>query len=187
MITILCVAAALCAIAAIAAEWNERRHGSFYLLKPLTTLLIIGIALCGAPSEYRQLVLLALVLSLAGDVCLMFEGDGWFIGGLGSFLVAHVLFVAAFAHGIPGNGIPWWSAVFVLYGIGFFGWLLPKTGKLMPAVIIYGIALLSMAIAASARWATLLDARAELALAGAVLFIVSDSSLAVRKFSGPYA
>ena len=186
MITILCLAAAASALAAIAAEWNERRHGSFYLLKPLTTLLIIAIALCGPDSQYRSLVGVALVLSLSGDVCLMFEGDGWFIGGLGSFLLAHGLFVAAFAYGVPLSGTPWWGALFVLYGLGFFGWLLPKTGKLMPAVIVYGIALLAMAVAAGARWQTVHDQRALLALTGAVLFIVSDSSLAVRKFNGAY-
>ena len=186
MITILCIAALLSALAAIAAEWNERRHKSFYLLKPLTTLLIIVIALCGPASEYRSLVCLGLLLSLSGDICLMFEGDGWFIGGLGSFLVAHGLFVAAFAYGIPLNGVPWWSGMFVLYGILFFGWLLPRTGKLMPAVVIYGVALLAMAVAASGRWATLQDTRALLALCGAILFVVSDSSLAVRKFRGAY-
>ena len=90
MITILCGLAAISALAAIAADWNEKRHRAFYVLKPLTTLLIAGIALCGAPGDFRMLLLAALLLSMCGDICLMFPGNGWFIGGLGSFLVAHL-------------------------------------------------------------------------------------------------
>lgn len=192
MFNLLCLAAAVCALAAIAADWEERRHPSFYLLKPLTTLLITGIALLGAPDDYRTLVVVALLLSCAGDICLMFKGDSWFIGGLGSFLVAHLVFVAAYVvrmpevDGVRTFNLPWWSAVYAVYGLGFFGWLLPKTGKLMLPVIVYGIALMSMAVVASALWVQRQDSAALLALVGASVFVISDSSLAVRQFSGSY-
>lgn len=186
MITALSSAAALSAVLAIAAEWNGRRQKIFYLLKPLTTLLIIGIALTGSAGDYRGLVFGALLLSLGGDICLMYEGNGWFIGGLASFLLAHMLFVVAFVHGMHPFNVPLWSALFLLYGLAFFGWLLPKTGKLMLPVMVYGTALMSMAIAASLRWETLRTGGSLLALLGAALFVISDSTLAVRKFKGPY-
>jgi len=193
MITALCIAAAVSAALAIAAEWRGPRRRIFYVLKPLTTLLIAGIAASAQPvaADYQHWVLGALALSLAGDVCLMFEGDGWFIGGLGSFLVAHVLFVIAFITGLPlvlgvrVVNLEWWSVGFVAYGLAFFGWLLPKTGKLMLPVIVYGVALMAMALAASALWAAAPHGGA-LALAGATLFVLSDSSLAVARFRGPY-
>jgi hypothetical protein len=42
--TALAVAAAVSALLAIAADWEERRHRAFFVLKPLTTALIIGVA-----------------------------------------------------------------------------------------------------------------------------------------------
>lgn len=186
MITVLCAAAALSAVLAIAAEWGEQRHRSFYLLKPLTTVLIAGIALCGEPGDYRLWVVAALLLSLSGDICLMFPGNGWFIGGLGSFLLAHMVFVLAFVHGVDNLQIPLWTAAFGVYGLAFFGWLLPKTGKLMLPVIVYGTVLMAMAVTASARWAMLHDERSLLLMVGALLFVLSDSSLAVRQFNGMY-
>lgn len=186
MLAVLGGAATLSAFAAIAADNGAQRHRAFYLLKPLTTLLITGIALLGVPGEYRTLVLVALLLSCLGDICLMFEGNQWFMGGLGSFLLAHIVFVVAYVAGLDRVLPPWWSALFLVYGLGFFGWLLPKTGSLKIPVIVYGASLMGMAITASARWINLGDTAALLALIGAAVFVVSDSSLAVRKFSGPY-
>ena len=151
-------------------------------------------------------LLLALVLSLAGDICLMCAGDtapshnhlpkqdtasassgqGWFIGGLGSFLLAHLAFIPALLYGVQSPSLPMWSAGLVLWGLAFFAWLLPKTGPLKIAVLVYGTILLGMALAAIARWNVAPSESSRLALAGALLFVVSDSSLSVRKFVGPY-
>jgi uncharacterized membrane protein YhhN len=194
MIAALAIAAAISALLAIACEWDGTRRKAFYLLKPLTTLLIVGVAAAATPlsSDYQQWVMAALVLSLAGDVCLMFEGDRWFMGGLGSFLVAHGLFVVAFVSALPLSlgvrivNIPAWALAFVVYGLVFFGWVLPKTGKLMLPVIVYGVALMGMALAASTLWTSAPHGGGLLAFLGATLFVASDSSLAVARFRGPY-
>lgn len=214
------LAAAVSALLAIIADWNERRHFTFYVLKPLTTLFIIGIAATVPEGGARSLMLLALGLSLAGDICLMFAGDtapsrgeagagagkldasrthlltqdtvsaskgqGWFIGGLSSFLLAHIAFIPALLHGIHSPILPLWSAGIVIWGIGFFIWLLPKTGPLKPAVLVYGTVLMAMALAAVARWNVAPTEAARLAMIGALLFVISDSSLSIRKFVGPY-
>lgn len=180
------IAAAVSALMAIVADWNERRHFTFYVLKPLTTLFIIGLAATVPEGTARTLMLLALVLSLAGDICLMFEGQGWFIGGLSSFLLAHLAFIPALLYGVDSPSLPLWSAGIVIWGLGFFAWLLPKTGPLKPAVLVYGTILMAMALAAVARWNVAPTESARFALIGALLFVVSDSSLSVRKFVGPY-
>ena len=214
------IAAVVSALLAILADWNERRHMSFYLLKPLTTALIIGIAASSPAGQARLLMLLALGLSLLGDICLMFsgntvperseagagagksdvsrtrlltqdtvsasEGQRWFIGGLGSFLLAHLAFIPALLHGVASPELPLWSAALVIWGIAFFAWLLPKTGALKLAVLIYGTVLMGMALAAIARWNVQRTDASLMALAGALLFVVSDSSLSVRQFAGRY-
>jgi alkenylglycerophosphocholine/alkenylglycerophosphoethanolamine hydrolase len=187
MLTTLTIAAAISALLAIAAESaGAQRHQAFYVLKPLTTLLILGIALCGPEGDYRTAVAIGLVLSMLGDICLMFAGNAWFLGGLGSFLIAHFLFVYAYAEGLSSYGVPVWCWAGVVYGLGFFAWLLPKTGSLKGPVLIYGLALMGMVLAASARWQANPGLGTTLAMLGAFIFMVSDSALAVRQFNGAY-
>lgn len=187
MTHIFIIAAAVSALLAIAADWNEQRHASFYLLKPLTTLLITGIAAQAAPGELRTLMLVALGLSLLGDICLMFSGNAWFMAGLSSFLLAHLAFIPALLYGVQTPALPLWSAVVVVWGVAFFVWLLPKTGPLKIAVVIYGAVLMAMALSAIARWQALPGTVSAWAVTGAVLFVISDSSLSVRQFNGRYA
>jgi uncharacterized membrane protein YhhN len=182
-------AAAISAVLAIAADWEEKRHRAFYLLKPLTTALILGAALSLEPAsgaDYRRIVAVALGLSLLGDICLMFEGDAWFAGGLGSFLLAHVGFIWAFLKGVAMAVPPAWTLLPVAYGLGLASWLLPRAGSLRIPVALYCVVLLGMALAAALRQHALGGQPALLAVAGALLFVVSDSSLAIRRFRGPY-
>ena len=182
-------AAAISALLAIAADWEERRHRAFYLLKPLTTTLILAAALSQVPASgagYRDCVVIALALSLAGDICLMFEGDGWFTGGLGSFLLAHVGFIVAFLKGVTLALPPAWTLLPLLYGLGLCAWLLPRAGSLRIPVALYCLVLLGMTLTAALRLHQLGGRPALLAVAGALLFVVSDSSLALRKFAGSY-
>jgi len=193
MITIaLTGAAALSAVAAIAADWEERRHRSFFLLKPLTTLLVIGIAASIAWSgPYAQAVLAALALSLLGDVFLMY-GDGArasdraFVAGLASFLLAHLAFVWAFAQGLRAPDLPGWLAAVVFYAAALLFVLLPRAGALKLPVLVYCLVLAAMVFAAAARHETLGEPDSLRALLGALLFMVSDSLLGWRRFVGRY-
>ena len=54
-----------------------------------------------AQPSVRAAVVVALVLSLVGDVALMLPGEHWFVFGLAAFLVAHLAYVVAF----------WWRGV----------------------------------------------------------------------------
>jgi len=198
MITALSVGAAVSAALAIAADREGRRHRAFYLLKPLTTLLIIGIALAATPDSaaYQRWIVAALLLSLAGDVCLMFtHGAGagargadnrWFIGGLGSFLLAHGAFAAAFLQGVTAPDPPGWLAAVVFYAGALLFVLLPRAGALKLPVLIYCLALAAMVFTAAARHAALSDTASLCALFGALLFMLSDSALGWRRFVGRF-
>ncbi len=187
MINLFAAGAVVCAMLAIAADWNERRHRSFYLLKPLTTLLIAAFAASAdGTTPYRELVIAALLVSTVGDVCLMFKGNGWFIGGLVSFLCAHLLFVAAFVQGVTPIAVPWWAWVVVPYGALLLWFLLPHAGPLKAPVVVYCAVIFAMVLAASARHAALPSPDSLCALVGAFVFLLSDSALAVRQFRGSY-
>lgn len=176
----------LSAVLAIVADWNEAKPKVFYVLKPLTTILIAGIAWLAPDTDYRTWLLVGLALSLAGDISLMFEGNLAFMGGLSSFLLAHFVFMWAFVHGVAIADVPWWAGAFVLYGLAFSFVLLPRAGSLKLPVLVYGAVLMGMAITASIRWVNVGGMGGLLAFIGACLFVISDSSLGARKFLGPY-
>lgn len=165
-------------VAAVVAD-RAGRGPAFYLLKPLTTVFIIALAALAPTSDYRTLLLVGLVLSLAGDVALMFSSNRAFLLGLGSFLLAHLAFVFAFLLRMPAFEPPLWTLLPVLLGLAVFVKLLRGAGPLLPAVAVYGAALLAMVLTAASTGDALL-------ISGALLFLLSDSLLGLRRFVGEF-
>jgi uncharacterized membrane protein YhhN len=72
-----------------------------YVMKPATMVALIGAALALEPSvgSARPWFVAALAFSLAGDVFLMLpKPETWFVPGLASFLVGHLLYIVGFLH-----------------------------------------------------------------------------------------
>lgn len=185
----LLIAAALASgLTAIAADWRVRRP-LFYVAKPLTTVLIMLLAwqqLAPWP-DYRCWVLLAYVGCLLGDIALMFKGTRAFMLGLVSFLLGHMILIGAFASetlltAAPAPALLMAAAAFVAVVLSYLVWLLPRTGRLGPAVVVYVVALTVMVLAALCRAASATAGSAWIALAGALLFALSDATLAYCKF-----
>ncbi len=163
-----------------------------YIGKPLTTLLILWLALSAQPAvnaRYRRAVLAGLVLSLVGDVCLMLPGDR-FVLGLVAFLLAHVCYIVAFAPGSNGKARAGAFLVVAAIAAGNLAGLLPRVdAALKIPVLAYVVVLATMAAFALARaWtpavARALPRSARMAATGAVIFMVSDSLLAWDRFVG---
>ncbi|HEU4558830.1 MAG TPA: lysoplasmalogenase [Longimicrobium sp.] len=173
------------AIATIVATVREAREG-VYIFKPLTTLLIIALAWHQPASipPYRTLVIAGLVFSLFGDVFLMLPRDR-FVAGLVSFLIAHLLYIPAFAQG--GFRLTIWLLVpFIVYAAILPRILLPHVpAALKVPVIVYAAALLVMAWQAAERGAAAVPGGL-LAAIGGVLFVASDSALALNRFARPF-
>lgn len=172
------------ALLTIRAEYRgPRLH--FYVLKPLTVVLIILVALQTrhvTTEQYKLLVVGGLVCSLVGDVFLMLPRER-FVAGLVSFLAAHLFYVAAFAPGVRAWSV-WWAAALVVYGASMLWLLWGGFGRLKAAVVVYVAAILLMAWAALSRWPDA-DGGAW-AAAGALLFVASDSALAWDRFGGRF-
>ena len=170
--------------------WGDYRGAQrqVYLFKPLTTLLILGLALLPpvvTVPPYQGLIVVGLLFSLAGDVFLMLPQDR-FIAGLVSFLLAHLCYIAAFVRDI-GFQLHLISLIpFLLYAIVLVGYLWPHLGKLRGPVLIYALAILLMGWQAAARWLDLGNAPALWAAIGAIFFLISDSALAINRFARPF-
>ncbi len=174
----------LVVITAVLAIWGEYKptRTQVYIFKPLTTILIIGIALLGGTpnSVYKMLIIIGLVFCLGGDAFLMFP-DKYFVMGLISFLIGHIFYIAAFAVD-GGLQLSWWLLPLVVYGVILYRILYPYLGKMRIPVTIYVLVILVMAWQALARWSSMQTAGAMLAAAGAVTFVFSDSALAFNRF-----
>ncbi len=171
----------------VRAEYRGPRN-QVYLFKPLTTILILLIAIQADTPElarYKYAIVAGLVCSLAGDILLMLPSDR-FIPGLVSFLIGHVFYIAAFTSGTGFSFSLWLLAPFVVYGVVIFGILSPHLGKMKLPVVAYMVVILVMAWQAWERLSQTGEIAALLASTGAVLFVVSDSALALGRFRGRF-
>ena len=165
-----------------------------YITKPLLMPLLIIYFLAETNSfitTLKKWVTLALLFSWAGDVLLMFESanSNFFIFGLVAFLIAHVFYILFFENVIRKEGLSknyWWFLPVIIYYIALIYILSPNLGDMKLPVRIYGIVISYMLIKALQTGRIKNFGAATLMIAGAVLFITSDSILAINKFYEPF-
>ena len=178
--------AAISAVLCIRAQLRGAERQVF-LWKPLTTaaiLLLAWIAPEPVDPGYRRLIALGLAFSLAGDVFLMLPGDR-FVPGLVSFLLAHGLYIAAFADAAdPARIAPALVPFAVATGLVLRA-LWPHLGALRVPVCCYVAVIATMGTLALAQRLTVSATWATSALLGATAFVVSDAALAFDRFRGP--
>lgn len=163
---------------------------SRYFTKPLLMILLAACFISGTKGFYSPLkkwIILALVFSWGGDVLLMFEpaDPNFFIFGLSSFLMAH-LFYIFFFHAVRvresvKSNVLLLLAVVVYYAV-FISILSPYLGKMKLPVRIYGVVISFMLMLALHTLFIQNKRVAEQIIFGAVLFVISDSMLAINKF-----
>ena len=136
----------------------------------------------------RVMTLLALVFSLLGDVFLMFvdKSPNYFMLGLISFFLAHVFYCLVFFSNRNPNTKPI-SLIIVLtiYAFGLFYLLKDNLGDLLIPVLFYIVVILLMVITAFLRQKKVPQKSFILVFIGAILFVISDSILALNKFYMP--
>jgi uncharacterized membrane protein YhhN len=164
-----------------------------YVLKPLSTLLVILVAALslgapGAQAGYTAGVLVGLVLSLGGDVALMFQSSRAFMAGLALFLLAHVAYAVTFtAHNGFHPGDLASGAVLLALAVAVYLYLRPGLGKMKGPVIGYVVIICLMVNRAVSAFfgAAFTPTQAWLITIGATLFWLSDLVLAVNRFRRP--
>ncbi len=159
-----------------------------YIFKPLTMVFIILIAvLAKTPpsSKYRLAIIAGLLFSLLGDIFLMLPVD-LFIAGLVSFLIAQLIYTYAFHSGRPWRFKAIAMLLFLIYGVLVFVILFPGLGGMAVPVAAYILVILTMAWQAWDQWDQVRMRWALLAFIGALLFVASDTVLALNKFGEPF-
>ena len=133
-------------------------------------------------------MLLALSFSLLGDVLLMFvhKSANFFISGLISFLIAHIMYIFVFLKNRNNEkNTLLFLGILLIYGVSIFCFLHDGLGDLFIPVLIYMTIILLMANTAFSRKGSVPILSYNLVLIGAILFVISDSLLAINKFYQP--
>lgn len=181
------IAAGISALLHVRAEYAGPRW-QVYLFKPLTTLLVLLLAISLAGSQgarYQIAVIIGLGCSLIGDVLLMLPRDR-FVAGLASFLAAHLAYIAAFQTGIPMASSPALVLPLLVATAVLLRLLWRGLGTMRTPVLLYAFAILVMVWRAWARTQAMPGTSALLAAVGATLFMVSDSILALNRFRASF-
>jgi uncharacterized membrane protein YhhN len=161
-----------------------------YFTKPLLMPLLIIFfrqATQSIQEPLRAKIILALFFSWAGDVLLMFEpvNNLFFIWGLISFLLAHVFYILFYDNIVRYENLRknyWWFLPITAYCVGLVYLLMPKLGDMKMPVIVYSIVIGYMLLQALQISRIKNKSAALLMIIGAILFIASDSLLAINKF-----
>lgn len=152
---------------------------------PIALLAILPLTYLGVVGAYTGSLLIlaaALALSALGDFFLALK-DKYFVPGLVSFLAAHVAYLVAF---VPRTQMPESAALVaivlaVVAAGAFVAKIAPRLGRMRLPVFAYFAVIMAMVAAAlSIREASWMLG------AGAAVFALSDSLIAVRKFWAPF-
>jgi len=154
----------------------------------LSTLLLAVVGF-----RVTALLGVALAVSCLGDFLLgvrrlgSLDGESLFLLGLGSFLVAHLVYIAMFrkyrmAEWRKPGAVRVLGVLTILVVLGtILGILRDSLGPLLIPVVVYSLVLSGMGISAM-----LADLGTPLAGIGALFFIASDAMIAISKFRGPF-
>lgn len=131
-----------------------------------------------------KIMLISLIFSCLGDTFLMFQGKNpqFFLLGLGSFLVAQLAYYFIFRKGGKTQYLK--RLPITIYTMVLVAFLWNKIPKdfLLP-IFVYAFAIMMMGIGAVQRQTN--QKSYHFVLIGAILFIISDSLIAINKFAFP--
>ena len=160
----------------------------------IVVLMIYYVLMNGETDQpLSRTLLIALFFSWSGDLLLMKSDELFFIFGLVSFLISHVFYIFTFrqfreeddTESLHGLQKVRFAFPIILYGTGLVIILLPHLGELVTPVIIYALVLTLMVLNALFRYKRTEASSFTLVFGGAVLFMISDSLLAINKFLEP--
>jgi uncharacterized membrane protein YhhN len=163
------------------ATWTER-VAVRYVAKPATLVALIGVAVALHPFDgrVRAAMVAGLVLSLGGDVFLLLS-EKWFIAGLATFLLGHIAYVVGLQ--LAPTSLPW-----SLVGLAVVAVAIATVGRRVVSGVAGGehrslaVPVIAYLVVISAMVVSAFGTQGGWAIGGAMLFYVSDATLAWNRF-----
>lgn len=159
------------------------------IIPPL--MVILALNLYHDKNRLHKFMYLGLFFSWVGDVLLEVPGGGelMFMAGLAGFLISLMFFAVTFFATSGRNAVFherfWLIIPGLLYGLTMGIYLSRYLGEMLIPVILYETVMIVMLTGAVSRIGKVNLTSYYLVLAGAIMFVVSDSILAVTKFAHP--
>ncbi|MFW0715307.1 lysoplasmalogenase [Pedobacter sp. N23S346] len=179
-------------------QWYAETSGNTLLShvsKPfiVITLLVWLYSATRLKGRFHKRIFTGLIFSLAGDVFLMLQSENmsFFNYGLIAFLICHIFYIRAFTLDHKSNPdfrnpfFLWGAGALIIFCMGLFFYLQPYLGAWQFAILVYAIIITFMMIMALNRYGKVNLSSFQLILTGALFFLLSDSVLAIDKFSRP--
>jgi uncharacterized membrane protein YhhN len=155
-----------------------------YIFKPLIVFSLLFLYVFSLPKRLKWYVI-ALEFSFFGDVLLMFNGELFFILGLVSFLLAHILFIKIVIDRIGKTTLKQILTASIPFTF-VFGLLIytlkDSLNELLIPVIVYGLTISIFGTVSLIDYRNTKSDTSLLMLMGAIFFMISDSVLAINKF-----
>lgn len=175
-----------------------QQQTAIYILKPFQMLLLaswFGYNMRHLSYRPANVLLLGLLFSCLGDCLLMvaYNSKELFLLGLSAFLLTHVCYCYSFSHTLrptrPSaiSQHPWFGVPFIAYGAGLLYLVknfLFEQG-LFWAVFFYACIICAMAIQALNRHGRVPRPSYIKVFVGALVFMLSDSIIALNRFREP--
>lgn len=151
-------------------------------VKILTKLIPMGLIIIFArsttvffSSTYKQLIIMGLIICMVADGVIY-----WFLAGLVTFFIGHIFYIFAFSQANQ-KPIPKWAAtLLLLYSASITFWI--AGSQLKEGETFLGIAIIAYIIIILIMGWTAIKTRLPFAIIGALLFIISDTALAIDRF-----
>ena len=170
---------------------NQSSFLAGLVVKALIIPVLISLALVNlSPLKNRlqKLMVAGLFFSWAGDVFMELSNTNgnMFIPGLLCFLLAHIMYLTVFFF-TPGKNCILFNRFYLvipvlIYGIALVTCLYTDLKEMRLPVILYAFVILAMLTGSINRMEKVNKKSYYLVLAGAILFVISDSVIAINKF-----
>lgn len=155
-----------------------------WVLKPLP-VLSLAVVVARRSGAMRLPVIVGLVLGAVGDVLLEPRLPALFLPGLAAFLLGHVAYVVGFSRETkalePLRALPSVLIVGVVLAL-----VLPALKEPPLPIVLYALTIGAFAWRGAARVGHVEASRAWFGVAGALLFVASDTLLAINRFVAPF-
>lgn len=154
------------------------------ITKPIPVLLMaMYLLMQPGAGRFKWLIIIGLLLGMTGDILLEYSPDA-FLPGLIAFLLGHIFYIIAFTS--DSQAPAWVAAIFIyLFGLAMYSFLeIGDLGTMSLPVLVYIIIITTMVWRALARYHApgVPQTSAQAGAIGAILFLISDSLLAITMF-----
>ena len=155
--------------------------------KPMLITMLVIVYLVSVSKPIFWYVL-GLFFCFIGDVLLMFKGANFFMFGLAAFLIGHIVYIKITAGFLPRDlttKMITSAFPFLLVFAGLMYLIYPNLEEMLIPVIVYGVTISTFGSVAFLNYRSEKSTENLWLFIGAIIFILSDSLIALNKFYEP--